>query len=151
MGRLRRDLKPPASGAIIFYGSTSLNSASKAKTSLAQESDLALNAEVDALPDKAAAVPKQTSSTSPTLIASTSTSTIASAAEKRGSASSHNILRLIRDISALFDNVPYVKVVAGVVAQIIAICDVRCVHCILMYPYRFPCHSQPIGDSSQQG
>ncbi|KAF8801657.1 hypothetical protein BYT27DRAFT_7197884 [Phlegmacium glaucopus] len=136
MGRMMRRIKPPVSGAVIFYGSRSAADKKLSSTPIdPSKSNVYLNNKVGSEPSNdtsTTATKKDTSSTSHIGVSGTktfpavpiNTSDIPSSVKpfgREGSATTQAILRLAQDISALFQEVPYVKVVAGVVEQIITI------------------------------
>jgi len=150
-----RRIKPPASGAVIFYGSRSV---ADKKPSPPTAIIVADTSKTDVYPNNeessdgmysgivrlksflcrsdwyvtdTTTSAKDTSVSCPeTLPAAFISNDLTSSANQPfgmgGSASAQTILRLIKDISTLFQGVPYVKVVAGVVEQIITISDVNC-------------------------
>ncbi|KAF8801655.1 hypothetical protein BYT27DRAFT_7197881 [Phlegmacium glaucopus] len=128
MGRQTLLMKPPDSGAVIFYKSRSKkHSATPTKPS---KSSVYRNNNKKSSDDTSTTAKEDTSSTSHTWTKTfpavpVNTNDIPSSVKqpfgKKGSATAQAILRLAQDVSTLFQGVPYVKVVAGVVQQIITI------------------------------
>jgi hypothetical protein len=147
MARLKAVIKPPASGAIIFYGrsiATSTKNQSSAHSDLeasstsdgarslcfadSEASSSNLGSEKGTVSDQNKVLESQTfsndSETSFWPIVQPTPANSEYGLEKGKNSAGHVILRLVKDISNVFQEVPYVKIVAGLVQQIVNISDV---------------------------
>jgi len=114
MGKLASESRPPASGAIIFYGTT--HNPSNLKPGSIEE--------IPSTGFQAGSLPMATAQTSAPLTVPDAVKQRASQPEVRSRATSTAVLRLIKDAAEVLDTLPYVKIVAGLVRQIITISDV---------------------------
>ena len=149
MGRFAAPRRPPASGTIIFYGRPTTTSnvtlISKTKRHLATHSDL----EISLTPDDRSLLSIDSNTSSSTLVDEKEiTSDEVIKAQHTGSRGGidafssqiiqpsnpdhlldkgkHSlILGLVKDVLQTFQEVPYVKIVAGLVQQIVTISNVR--------------------------
>jgi len=130
MGKLARQTRPPASGAIIFYG-RSLQGTTNQNTA----TSLPVKFECQSTQDQVGTTSTETrhqSSSSESQSKSQPPDDILSHAlysnpslEKRGSEAHLAVLKLASVVLEVFEEVPYVKIVAGLVQRIITIYDVR--------------------------
>ncbi|KAF9561156.1 hypothetical protein CPC08DRAFT_817854 [Agrocybe pediades] len=122
MGRLARQTKPPPSGAIIFYGRcTSLPVVDISNQDPSTAPDAAIRGTFGG---SQSTLGSQPSSDARSLqqVLEKSESNLSLTAE-RGSGSRLTVLKLALTILETFEDVPYVKVVAGLVKKIVAIYD----------------------------
>jgi len=132
--------KPPASGAKIFYQSMKhkpersnhKGKTDKALLRISRTSSLASGQDVSQSLGSSTAVTPQTIDATllPALLVSPVGKHLNESAVqpfgKRGSGTVQTVLRLIKEVSQMFHQVPYIKVVAAGVEQIIKVSDVGC-------------------------
>jgi len=151
MGRLATPRRPPASGTIIFYGrptaTSNLTLISKTKRHPSAHSDLEISLTPDGVRSPLSIDSNTTSSTlvdekeitSDEIIEAQQTDShsgidVFSSQIIQPSNPDHLldkgknslILGLVKDVLQTFQEVPYVKIVAGLVQQIVTISNVRC-------------------------
>ena len=149
MGRLAAVRRPPASGAVIFYGrpTATSNATPISKTNPSAHSDLETSSSARSLSsvdsdtnsstlvDKKEITGDEIIKVQPTEHSRGDIDALSSQIiqisnpdhqlDKGNSFTSSLILGLVKDVLQSFQEVPYVKIVAGLVQQIVTISDVR--------------------------